>query len=426
MYKKPIFLFSMLIITMQTFAQLSIEACYEKARANYPLIRQYGLIEQARDYNLSNAAKALLPQIQLSARASYQSDVTKIPIDFSQMPIPQLAEMKIPEMSRDQYGATIEVSQTLWDGGVVEAKRKIIKANADAEKADLEVSLYAVKERVNQLFFGILMCDALLEQNRLFQDELQQNLDRVTAYVKSGIAGQADIDIVKVEQLKAKQGFTQITHSRKAYLQMLAAFIGENLDEHTSLHKPNATFAHATDIFRPELSYFDNKLSSLSASQTEIKADLMPKFGLFLTGGYGRPGLNMLKDGFSAYYIGGVRLSWNMSALYTFKNRQNLLNSNRNAIAIQRETFLFNTSLNKSSKENEIDKYREILKSDEEIIKLRNSVKRATESKVANGTANVTDLMREITAEALTRQDKILHEIEMLQAIYNLKYIVNN
>jgi hypothetical protein len=152
----------------------------------------------------------------------------------------------------------------------------------------------------------------------------------------------------------------------------------------------------------------------------------MPKFGLFFTGGYGNPGLNMFKEGFTAYYIGGVRLSWNISSFYTSKNRQNLLNSNRSAIAIQRETFLFNTSLNQLSKENEVEKFREVLKSDEEIIALRNSVKRATEARVANGTANVTDLMRDITAEQMAKQDKILREIEMLQAIYNLKFITNN
>jgi len=152
----------------------------------------------------------------------------------------------------------------------------------------------------------------------------------------------------------------------------------------------------------------------------------MPKFGLFFTGGYGNPGLNMLKDGFSAYYIGGIRMTWNFGSFYTSKNRQNLINSNRNAIAVQRETFLFNTSINQSSKENEIEKFREILKSDDEIIALRNSVKRSLEAKVTNGTANVTDLMREVTSEALSKQDKILHEIEMLQAIYNLKFITNN
>jgi outer membrane protein TolC len=370
--------------------------------------------------------RAWLPQIQLSAKAAYQSEVTKIPIDFSQIPIPQLAKIKIPELSKDQYGATLEITQTLWDGGLAGAKQKAVKANTETEKTELEVNLYAVKERVNQLFFGILMCDAMLEQNRLFQDELQQNFERITSYVRNGLANQADIDAVKVEQLKAKQSFMQIFHNRKAYLQMLAAFVGEILDENIMLQKPSANFAASTEILRPELLLFDNKRTLLNELQSEIHADLMPKFGLFFTGGYGKPGLNMLEDKFSTYFVGGVRLHWNIGNFYTFKNRKNLLNNNKNALSIQRETFLFNTLLNKSSKENEIEKYREMLTSDEEIIRLQNSVKCATEAKVAGGTANVTDLMRDLRYEALAKQNKILHEIEMLQAIYNLKFITNN
>lgn len=134
----------------------------------------------------------------------------------------------------------------------------------------------------------------------------------------------------------------------------------------------------------------------------------------------------MLKDGFTSYYIGGVRMSWNISSFYTFKNRTNQLNIQRNMLAVQRETFLFNTNLQSAAKQNEIEKYHELLADDDEIIALRQSVKRATEAKMNNGTANITDLIRETNAEALAKQDKILHELELLQAIYNLKYIINN
>ncbi|GAP71285.1 outer membrane efflux protein [Candidatus Symbiothrix dinenymphae] len=405
------------------FGQVSIEDCYDKARANYPQIKQYGLIERARGYNLSNVSKAWMPQAQLSAKATYQSDVTSIPIDFSKLGMPGVS---IPSIDKDQYGATLEISQTIWDGGLTGAKRKGIRAKAEAEEREVDVTLYAVRERINQLFFGILLCNAMLEQNKLFQDELQVNHDRINNLMQGGLANQADLDAVRVEQLKAKQGFTQISHSRKAYLEMLSAFIGEKLDEAVRLQKPVALQVVSPDINRPELSLFDANLKSLDAAKSEIDAGLMPKFGLFLTGGYGKPGLNMLESEFSAYYIGGVRLTWNIGSFYTRKNSLNLLESNRNAVQTQRETFVFNTSLNKTGKENEIDKYRELLKTDDEIIALRNSVRRAAEAKVENGTLTATDLMHEANAEQLARQDKIVHEIEWLQAIYNLKFITNN
>jgi outer membrane protein TolC len=420
--KKCFFLMLTLFVVSSGFAQLSIEECYEKARANYPLIRQYGLIERAREYNLSNVSKAYLPQLQLSAKTTYQSEVTKIPVDFAKLGIP----VEIPELSKDQYGATLEVNQTVWDGGVAGAKRNSIRAKSEADKKEVEVSLYAVRERVHQLFFGILLSDALAEQNRLFQEELQRNYDRIAACMQSGVANQSDLDAVKAEQLKAQQGLTQIIYNRKAFLEMLSSFIGEKLDNGVALQKPDIPFSLSKEIQRPELELFEAQFKSLDIAKKEISADLMPKIGLFLTGGYGKPGLNMLTDEFSAYYVGGVRLSWNFGSFYTRKNRLNLLETSRDAIRVQRETFLFNVALGRTGKENEIDRYRELLRSDDEIIALRHSVKRSSESKVENGTLNATDLMRDVTAEQLARQDKILHEIEMLQAIYHLKFIVNN
>jgi len=424
MYRKTFFLIVILLLSLPTFAQLGIEECYEKAVANYPLVKQYGLIEQSREYNLSNAARAWLPQISLNAKASYQSDVTKIPLDFSQDPM--LVNMKIEELSKDQYGVTLDVTQTLWDGGATKARSEQIKAQAAVENEELKVNLYAVKERINQIFFGILLCDAILEQNRIFQENLQQNFDRVKSCVGGGLVNQADLDAVKVEQIKAKQNFTQISRNRKAYLTMLSAFIGEKLDENAVLQKPEIKQTVFAENARPELSLFNSRLAFLDAQNREINTSLMPKFNLFLTGGYGNPGLNMLKNGFTPYAIVGMRMSWNISSFYTFKKRENQLETQRENIVTQRETFLFNSNLQATAKQNDIEKYRELLADDDEIIALRQSIKRATEKKVESGMATVSDLIREINAEALARQDKILHELEMLQTVYNLKFITNN
>lgn len=402
---------------------LTIEQCYALAEQNYPLIKQYALLDQSRDYNLSNVARSRLPQISLNAKATYQSDVVKIPIDFSQFPLPGL---DIPELNRDQYGLTLDITQTVWDGGATKARSEQIKAQSQVEAEQVKVSLYAVKERINQLYFGILMSDALLNQNQILQDELAQNFGRVKSLVAGGLANQSDLDVVSVEQLKAKQYATQIAHNRKAYLTMLSAFIGVKLDEQVELQRPLVQSAIPVENLRPELTLFDSKSNLFEVQNRIIKADLMPKFGLFLTGGYGNPGLNMLKEGFTSYYIGGLRMSWSISSLYTRKNRLSDLNTQQGNISVQRETFLFNSDLQVTGKQNEIEKYHDLLADDDEIIALRQSVKRATEAKMNNGTANITDLIRETNAEALAKQDKILHELELLQAIYNLKYITNN
>lgn len=136
-------------------------------------------------------------------------------------------------------------------------------------------------------------------------------------------------------------------------------------------------------------------------------------------------GLNMLKNEFSAYYVAGVRLSWNFGNLYTRKNESRQLILNQQDVNVQKETFLFNTHLEITQNNSEIKKLTELMKNDEEIITLRNNIKKSAQAKVANGTLTVTEMLREVTAENIAMQDKILHEIQLLSAIYELKYTTN-
>ena len=420
---KTITLFLALVSYAPCFAQLSIEACYEKARANYPLIKQYGLIEKTKEYNLSNAAKGYLPQVTFSAQATYQSDVTEIPIDLDAI---GLTGVKIPSVSQDQYKMELALSQTLWDGGAIRSERKTLRTQAEVDQRDMDVSMYAINERVNQLYFGVLLAEAQLEQNKVLQAELRRNCDQVSSYIKNGIANQSDLDAIQVDLLKAKQTEAQFEHTKRAYREMLSRLIGEEIGEETRLVKPEAVRPLTKENNRPELELYQARIRNLRAQDSRITAGMMPKLGLFVTGGYGKPGLDMFEDNFKAYYLAGVRLSWNLGSLYTVKDDRRKIQTSIRAIETQRETFLFNTSLDVAQRNATIDKYIDQLKYDDEIIALRGSVKRASEAKMANGTLSGTDLTRDIHAEQSAIQDKILHEMELLQAIYNLKYVTNN
>lgn len=420
---KTITLFLALVSYAPCFAQLSIEACYEKARANYPLIKQYGLIEKTKEYNLSNAAKGYLPQVTFSAQATYQSDVTEIPINLDAI---GLTGVEIPSVSQDQYKMELALSQTLWDGGAIRSERKTLRTQAEVDQRDMDVSMYAINERVNQLYFGVLLAEAQLEQNKVLQAELRRNCDQVSSYIKNGIANQSDLDAIQVDLLKAKQTEAQFEHTKGAYREMLSRLIGEEIGEETRLVKPEAVRPLTKENNRPELELYQARIRNLRAQDSRITAGMMPKLGLFVTGGYGKPGLDMFEDNFKVYYLAGVKLSWNLGSLYTRKNDRRKIQTGIRSIETQRETFLFNTSLDVAQRNATIDKYIDQLKYDDEIIALRGSVKRASEAKMANGTLSGTDLTRDIHAEQSAIQDKILHEMELLQAIYNLKYVTNN
>ncbi|MCL1974179.1 MAG: TolC family protein [Bacteroidetes bacterium] len=414
---KRFFLF-FLFIPIALQAQLTIEQCQEWAKANYPIIQRYDIIGKTAEYNLSNAGKGYLPQFQFSARASYQSDVTALPLRIPGIPIDGLP--------KDQYAATLDISQSLWDGGAVRTQKSMVKAGQAVEQEQLTVDLYALEKRVNQLFFGILLWDAHIAQNQTLQAELQRNYALIWSYLQNGVAHQADLDAVSVEQLKARQQYRQLVSGRKAYLEVLGAMIGQSVDESTRLTKPNPdTVFISHQINRPELKLFEVQNQLLEIQKNALTIGYMPRFNLFVQGGYGRPGLNMLDRNFAPFFIGGIRMAWNFGALYTQKNDRLKLALNQQNVAVLQETFLYHINLDMTQQNIHIEEIRQMMLFDDEVIALRENIRKAAEVKVANGTLSVTELMRELHAEYLAKQEKMSREIELLTAIYDLKYSTN-
>ncbi|MDR2058043.1 MAG: TolC family protein [Dysgonamonadaceae bacterium] len=400
------------------FAQLTLDDCYAKARANYPLIRQYDLLEQTERYSLANIAKSYLPRVTLNGQASYQSDITALPIDLKSLGIP----VDIPTVSNDQYKAAIDVNQLLWDGGQTNSQRTLVKAANEVEKCRTDVSMYAVEEKVCQLFFGILAMNERLKILDLKEKDVLSNKKTVESLLKNGTATQSDLDQINVAQLQIEQTRTEHSETKLAFCRALSLFIREDVHDNTVLVKPTSDFASSGAVFRPELTLFDAQITLLAKQSGAITAKNRPVVSLFAQGGYGRPGLNMLKDEFDFFAIGGLRLTWNFGNLYTQKNERHILQSNINAIALQRETFLFITNLQLTQEQSEIEKSRKLLLKDDEIVTLRECVKQAGESKYRNGIYQMSELIRDINAEEEARQTKALHEIQYLLNIHNYRH----
>ena len=410
-------------VSLHTRGQLTIENCHEKAKTNYPLVRKYDLINQSSGLNLQNASRGYLPQISLSAKATYQTEVPGIPVS--------IPNIDVPTINKDQYQIVAELNQTIWDGGVISSRKQGINAARDVEQSRYEVDMYALNERISDLFFGILLLDEQLKLSRIYSDELNENHTKIKAMIANGVANSADLDAISVEQLSVSQRRTELETMRKAYSDMLSYFIGEPAGSDLKFIKPNIRDLHV-DVsdanawsLRPEKAFFDAGIRQLEAQQKTVSAQTMPKISAFVQGGYGNPGLNMFKNEFSAFAIGGLRLTWNFSGFYTRKNDMLKINSDISAIEISREIFDFNNRLLTTRQQAEITKYRKIIDDDSRIVELRGNIKRASEAKVENGTMSVTDLVRDISAEQAAFQNKTLHEIEMLKSIYNMKNILN-
>lgn len=403
--------------------KITIDRCYEWARENYPQIQRFRLIEQTEQYTLSNASKGWLPQVKVTANASYQSDVTKLPLDNLSSLVPGL---EIPTLNKDQYKAAAEVNQTIWDGGQIQLSKEQAKARSEADKKELESQLYALRERVNNLYFGCLLHDQLIRQNALLQDELQININRIEAMMVNGMANMSDKEKFEVELLNARQKETELKAARMAYLNMLEVLTGKPSVKQADMEIPVSPESLSQEIMRPELQALAAREGALNVSNKMLNVGLRPTIGAFVQGGYSRPGLNMLDNDFKGYYIAGVRMAWNIGNFYTVKNNRKLIESDLRQLDVERETFLFNTRLQQVQEDEEIQKLTELMKTDGDIIRLRTNIKKATEAKLANGVASVTDVIREINAEDQSRQQAVIHDVQRQMAIYNYMYITNN
>lgn len=405
--------------TGTVFAQISLEECYVLAKNNYPQIKKADLITKTRDYSITNANMGYIPKVLFSARASYQSDVTKIPFDN----LPILSNIDIPVLQNDQYKISVDIVQPIWDGGKIEAEKENIKAKSKSEESSLEVQLYNLKYRINQLFFSILLLDEQLKQNDLYAQNLERTYNMVKQSVKNGVANTSDLDAVALEQVKTKQNKAKIEAVKESYIKALEILTGTNIDN--GLIKPEYTEITDYTVKRPELTYLSDKIDILEASKKNINASYMPTFDLFFSAGYGRPGLDMLDDSFQPYYIAGIKMDWTIAGFYTGERNKKIIELNKKTLELEKQTFLFNTNIDIQNQQAKIKQIKDTMSYDDEIVKLRTSIKNSSEIKMKQGTITVNDYMREVTAENLAKQGKILHEIELLQAIYEMKNIIN-
>ena len=407
---------ALLLAAMPSSAQLTLDSAYAAARKNYPLIKQKDLIRQTADLSIENLKKGYLPQFSLSGQATYQSDVTRVDV-----PVPGI---KIEPPSKDQYKVLADVNQLIYDGGQIKQQQVLQELNAVVEEQRLEVELYKLQERINQLYLGILFLDAQISQVDLIQQDIQTGIRKVEAQVQNGIAFRSNLHVLQAEQLKNSQRLIELKASRKGLLETLSLFMGQELSESTVLQKPSVANVQQQDIARPELKLYSDQLRVLDHRYKIIHSSNLPRTSLFVQGGYGRPGLNMLKNEFDLFYITGIRFNWSLSGLYTRKREKQIVEVNKKIVDIQKETFVFNTNTQIKQQRSEIDKMQQLVQTDSEIIDLRVKIKEAARAQLENGVITSNDYLREVNAEDQARQTQIAHQLQLLQAQINYLNII--
>lgn len=406
----------------------TLDECRHMARQNYPLIKKYELIDRTTELTLSNINKGWLPQVQASAQATVQNRVAKFPEAMTGML--NQAGMNIKGMQKEQYRVGIDVTQTLYDGGRIRNKKLIARQESLVERAQNDVSLYTLNERINELYFGILLVDEKLSLNKELQALLLASEKKLEAMVNRGTAATSDWQTLQAERLSALQQQTELEHRRKALSDLLTLFTGREI---TRFEKPEAlnsgTPTPNSLNLRPELRLFSSRQQLCDAREKALNSSLLPHVSAFAQGFYGYPGLDMYDAMMNRHSTLngtiGLRIAWSIDALYTRRNDRKMLRTQRQLADNQRETFLFNNHLEQQDCRNNLSRYNELAKRDRQIANLRKSVRVAAESKLSHGVIDVNDLRKAIYEENEALENLRLHELQHLKEQYELKTITN-
>ena len=416
--------FLLTVFGFWTIQAQTLDECQQAAERNYPLIKRMDLIRQTTDLNVGNIQKGWLPQLSVMAQSTYQSDVTAFPNEmqalYKQMGI------SMEGLRKDQYRVGIDVQQLVFDGGAIRNQKEMARLQGVVESAQNEVSMYSVRQRVNEMYFALLLLDEQILLNKDLQALLNGNEKKLASLYKKGTAAEVDYLNVKAERLNVEQQMTSLQSQRQTVARMLSVFCGIEVKK---LVKPEVVGTSAENN-RPELRLIDSQIRLANAQEKALHSALLPRLGVFASGFYGYPGYNMFEDmmhrKWSLNGMVGARLTWNIGAFYTHKSDKAKLKLMRQSAENSREVFLFNNNLEQIRQDENISRYRKLMAEDEEIISIRSSIRKAAESKLAHGIIDVNDLVREINAENATRVQRSVHEIEMLKEIYNQKYTKNN
>ena len=420
-------LLAAVLIGIPTAQAQTIGECQQAARENYPLVRRYDLIGQTANLSLSNISKAWLPQISASAQATWQNHVVTLPEGLQQMMSQQGQE--VLGLRKEQYRVGIDIQQTVYDGGAVSSQKAVTRRQAEVQKAQTDTELYQLSRRVNELYFGLLLIDEQIHLNSDLQQLLQTNEDRLTALYNKGVAAESDYLAVKAERLQAAQQLISLQSQRQSLASVLALFCGMEQVHPVMPDEGDRQPSIAEGARRPELELFDRQELLTKAREQVLDTQLRPRLSLFATGYYGYPGYDMYHDMFhrdlSFNTMLGVRLQWNIGALYTRRADKQRLAVERQDIGVQRDVFLFNNRLETQQQDDDLRRYIQLSNDDNEIIQLRQAVRQAAESKLTHGIIETSDLLREINSENVARINQSIHQVEWMKALYEKKFTTN-
>ncbi|MGB5436812.1 MAG: TolC family protein [Maribacter sp.] len=404
-FQKTLLFLLFLPLTLLAQQSITLDECFDLVSKNYPLARQSVLLENQVQLDMEALKKGKLPQLDVNAQATYQSDVTSLPL--------QLPNVTVEPPNKDQYRATLDVNQLIDNGGLIDATSKVKEATSKVNQQQVDVNLYGLKSQVNSMYLSVL----LLQENQALlnakEEQLKARVEEVKAGVQYGALLISSEQALVAELLKIKQQAAELNYNKSALIQRLSLLIGKELSQTTNLVRPDIFIAD-TRSNRPELLLFDLQKEQIDFSSKLISKSNLPKINAFVQGGYGNPGLNMLDNSFNTFYMTGLKLNWNVFDWNKTKTEKKSLEINKDIVNTQRETFELNNNMELVNLQSEIDKIEALIATDNEIIVLREDILKTAESQLKNGVITSSAYITEFTNLYEAKNQLNLHETQLL------------
>lgn len=412
--KTKLIILIVLFISIYSNAQqtLTLEDCYSLATKNYPLSKQTGLLEQKSSYEIDALSKGKLPKIDVNAQATYQSDVIGLPTSLP----------GVQSLNKDQYRATLDVNQLVYNGGIIDANAKLKEAQTKTQQQLIEVSLYQIKTRISQYFFSILL---LQEKKALLSSKKELLISKVKE-VKSGVKFGAILPlselVLEAEIIKIDQQLIEIKFENIKLLNNLSELTFSDIDTETTLIKP-VSYPNSTNITRPEIAFYDLQNQQLEFSKSVLSKSNLPKINAFGQAGYGNPGLNMLDNSFQTFYVVGLKANWNIFDWGKTKTDKKALDISKEIVTSEKETFELNNKIQLEEQDFEIKKLEQLLLSDTEIIQIREKVIKSSDAQLKNGVITSSEYLIELTNLFEAKNTLKMHEVQLAAAKSNYEII---
>jgi outer membrane protein TolC len=425
---KPITTIITLLLPAFLFGQvpdtISLYDCHEMALASFPTAENTTLLTTASEIRQKRLNANYLPRVQLNGQATYQSDVTKVDVEIPSFYLPPPIDMEVsptpletPFPSNDQYKFTMDVYQVIYDGGLTGKQKKVDLASYEIEKTQVEVELHQLKENINQVYFSIIIIQENKKLLSILKDELLTKLKDIEVAVENGVALSSEADILKAEIIRVEQQLDEATIQKKAFLTILAELISSDLPAEIVLELPvNDISRLEISPARPEIRLFETQELLLEESKNLISSTWMPKLSGFGQLGYGNPGLNMLEDNWTPYYIVGARLNWQIWNWNQNKKDKQILGLRQEIVQKNRQAFDKNLNMNLEQYLADIRKYEKLMSSDLEVIKLRQNIAQTASSQLDNGVITSSEYVSRLNEQAQARLNLEIHRVRLEKA----------